>query len=218
MTSSDANSTRKPNSLYKLDRILEWYRETKAYRDAKEVTLFNLRQQKEAHESKLYRLKESRAIVQIVAQKTQEKLEFRISKMVSTALAAVYDDPEEFQIEFRQFRNRTECWPWLVNPKTGHKRTPAFSAGGGALDIASFALRCAIWSIKKTRPCLILDEPFKYVSLGLQNKCSEMVKRLTDKLNLQVIMISHLPRINIAADRNIKITKEGLYSECSEDE
>jgi DNA repair exonuclease SbcCD ATPase subunit len=163
--------------------------------------------------SYLGKCEKARTIIQHVAEKVQKTLEYRISDMVTTALQAVLPNPEEFQLEFKKIRNKTECFPWFV--KDGKKSRPIYSSGGGALDVASFALRCAIWSIRKTRPVFILDEPFKYVWVGYQDKCSEMVKRITEKLGIQVIMISHLPKINVAADNTVKVDLKGDIAICS---
>jgi len=73
--------------------------------------------------------------------------------------------------------------------------------GGGAVDVAAFALRMAFIAIRGGRPILVLDEPFKFVSVDLQNKCSDMIKELSRKLSIQVIMVSHLPEIISGADR-----------------
>jgi len=164
-------------------------------------------------QSFLSKCEKARVIIQHVAEKVQKTLEYRISTMVTSALTAVLPNPEEFQLEFKQIRNKTECFPWFV--KDGKKSRPIYSSGGGALDIASFALRCAIWSIKKTRPVFVLDEPFKFVWIGYQDKCSTMVKRITEKLGIQVIMISHLPKINVAADNTINVDKQGDITVCS---
>jgi DNA repair exonuclease SbcCD ATPase subunit len=68
-----------------------------------------------------------------------------------------------------------------------------FSGGGGAIDVASFALRIALWSMQqpKTRPTLILDEPFKHLKGEVTNrKVLEMVNKISKKLNIQIIMVS----------------------------
>jgi hypothetical protein len=55
------------------------------------------------------RLEKLRALIQSVAEQTQKNLEFRISHLVTTALAAVFDDPEEFVVKFVKRRGKTEC-------------------------------------------------------------------------------------------------------------
>jgi DNA repair exonuclease SbcCD ATPase subunit len=99
--------------------------------------------------------------------------------------------------------NKAECD--LLFVKDGQEIDPLTAAGGGAIDVASFALRAAIWGIKPTRPVFILDEPFRFVSVDLQEKCSEMLKKISETLGVQIIMVSHLPNIIGSADEIFKV-------------
>ena len=148
---------------------------------------------------------QARIVVQTVAESTQKQIEWHISNLVTSALAAVFPDPYTCTLKFVQRRNQTEAD--LIFTKDGNETDDLLStAGGGAVDIASFALRVALWSIKKTRSVIILDEPFRFLSVNLQAKASEMIKEISEKLGIQIIMVSHLPEIIKAADRVINVT------------
>lgn len=146
----------------------------------------------------------AREVVQIVAEETQKNLEFQVSTLVSSALASVFPEPYEFNLQFVQRRNKTEAD--LIFTK-GKNTTDDLieTAGGGAVDVASFALRIALWSIKQTRPIMIIDEAFRFLSLDLQEKASDMIKEISTRLGIQVIMVSHLPGMIRAADKVIEI-------------
>jgi DNA repair exonuclease SbcCD ATPase subunit len=160
--------------------------------------------EKEAAESYYTNALAARTIVQNVAEATQNKLEYHISSLVTAALSAVFPDPYSFELRFVQRRNKIEAD--LVFIKNGNETDDLLnSAGGGAADIASFALRVALWSIAKTRPVLIMDEAFKFLSVDLQEKASSMLKEISDKLGLQIILVSHLPQIISAADNVIMV-------------
>ena len=107
---------------------------------------------------------EAQIIIQNVAQKTQQELQYRLSDLCSLALKAVFANPYKLTVEFEIKRGKTECK--LSFEKNGELFSPMDSSGGGAIDIASMALRIAIWSITspKTRNTLILDEPFRFLS------------------------------------------------------
>jgi DNA repair exonuclease SbcCD ATPase subunit len=157
-----------------------------------------------------------RAITQEVAEQTLNNLSYQVSSIVTSALASVWPDPFGFEIEFKQARNQIECHLWFV--KDEHRIDPMESSGGGALDVASFALRITYWSLlpNPTRPTFLLDEPFKYVSEDLQEACSNMVKMLSEKMGVQVIMVSHLPNINSSADREYRVRLSGDVSKVKE--
>jgi len=148
-------------------------------------------------------IEKARIVVQEVANEIQQNIEFHISSIVSLALASVFPDPYEFKVNFVTRRNQTECDMFFV--KDGNECDPMDSSGGGALDIASLALRMAIWSIKQTRAIQILDEPAKFLSRDMQDKASDMLKKLSESLGIQLIIISHIPEIMEAADRIIHV-------------
>jgi hypothetical protein len=189
------------------EQIKSKYERFKGKRDG----LIEIREQETG---KLERLKRSveaseRGIIilQLVARETQQSLEYHISNLVSTALSAVFPNPPEFLAEIEIARNKTECQLSFV--EFGEKSKPLDSAGGGPLDITSFALRVSYWSLNKNRPVFILDEPFKYVSPGLQSKVSEMLKMLSEKLEVQIIMVSHAEEINYSAHKTFHVEKDG---------
>lgn len=150
----------------------------------------------------------AQAIIQIVAQKTQEELEYRLSEIVSLALSAVFDDPYKLKVNFVIRRGKTECD--LLFEKNGEIFDPLTSSGGGAIDIAAMALRVAIWTLTQpqTRNVLILDEPFRFLSREYQMKASIMLSELSKKLrpNLQIIMVSHSESLIEGADKVFQVT------------
>jgi len=158
---------------------------------------------------------QARAIIQLVAQETQQQLEFHISELVTLALAGVFERPYEFKVEFTQRRNRTECDMYFI--RNGERVNPTIASGGGPLNIASFALQTSIWSLKKTRPVLFLDEPFRFLSRGLQDKAVEILKQISSKLNLQILMITHSPDMAEGADRTFNVSISGGVSKVEQE-
>lgn len=89
------------------------------------------------------------------------------------------------------------------------KFNPIDENGGGVVDIVSFALRIALWNIKKGKKlnALILDEPFRFISEDLRYKAGEILKQLSEKLKLQFIIVTHDPNIIEIADRSFLVKK-----------
>ncbi len=170
-----------------------------------------IRQQKEAEQNSLtYRdvynnVLKARIIVQKVAEDTQKQLEYHISNLVTMALASVFPDPYEFKLRFIQKRNKTEAELIFIK-KDNEVNDILENGGGGVADVASLALRIALWSIKKTRPTIILDEPTKFLHNPLfQRKVSELLKDISSKLGIQIIMVSDQQALLKAADKVIEI-------------
>lgn len=157
-------------------------------------------------------IEEALLIVQEVAKQTQQELEYNISSIVSTALAAVFDDPYEFKIEFIIRRGKTEADMYFI--KAGERIDPLSASGGGAVDIASFALRIALWNLLKggISNTIVLDEPFRFVSKDLQPKAGEMLKMLSSKLGIQFLIVTHSEDIIESADKvfEVKIDSKGV--------
>lgn len=132
----------------------------------------------------------AREVIQQVGLKTQGQLSYNISEIASMALTAVLENPYELKVVFVQRRNKTECDLFFVRDDA---EIDPFDGGGGAVDVAGFALRVASWSMTtpQTRPVLLLDEPFKHLKgEGTNRKMLDMIKQVSDKLGIQIIMVS----------------------------
>ena len=171
--------------------------------------------EKEASSTMLDRTQKARALVQFVAQETQKKIEYQISGLATMALASVFPDPYEVQLRFVERRNATEAD--IVFIKDGNETDDILNAGGGGVaDVASFALRVALWSIKKTRPTFLLDEPDKFLhNPEYQEKASAMMKEICRRLGVQIIMVSDQQNIIASADRIIRIENTDGVSQVS---
>ena len=142
--------------------------------------------------------KQARIVLQEVARSTMSNLEYHLSNLVTLALKSINPEWPEFVAEIAIRRNQMECD--LLFEEEGVRYKPTDGAGGGPLDVASFALRCTFWSLRKNRPCLILDEPFRFLSPDLQENAGDMVKMISSSLGIQIIMVSHQEYVNVSAD------------------
>ena len=148
-------------------------------------------------------------MIRQVAIETQQQLQFHISDITSLALEAVFDDPYELTAEFVQRRNKTECDLYFI--RDGSRVDPLSASGGGAVDVAAFALRVASWTMSRPRPraTIILDEPLRFLSVDLQPRASQMIKELSTRLEIQFIIVTHENTLTDQADRvfETKISK-----------
>jgi len=150
-------------------------------------------------------IEKAQIIIQSVAKDTQNQITEHISDLVSMALAAVFPDPYEFNIEFVEKRGKTEAEISFI--RNGEKINPMQASGGGAVDIASFALRVALWSLQrpKTSNTIILDEPMKFLSKNMIDKAGEIIKLLSEKLKIQFIIVTHIVQLSEYADKIFNI-------------
>jgi len=140
---------------------------------------------------KLRHHEQAREVIREVGLATQKQLQVQISELTSLALESVFDNPYQLMVEFIERRNKTECD--LYFERDGNKVDPLNSAGGGAVDVAAFALRVASWAMKRPRPrnILLLDEPFSRLKGKNANlRALQMVHQISKDLGIQVIMVS----------------------------
>lgn len=134
---------------------------------------------------------QAQGILGRLAKEAQQQVHKRISSVVSTCLAAVFDDPYEFQIEFEEKRGGTVAVLRFV--RDGHAVHPMDASGGGAVDVAAFALHaaCLVLHRPRLRRTMLLDEPFKFVSSGYQPAIRQMMEQISRDLKIQIIMVTH---------------------------
>ena len=155
----------------------------------------------------LHRHEQAREIIREVGQKTQQQLQFHISDVVSLAMESVFADPYSLKVDFVQRRNKTECD--LLFERDGELSDPISASGGGAVDVAAFALRIASWSMARprTRNVIILDEPLRFLSGDNQERASSMIKEVSQRLGIQFIIITHNQVLASYADKVFETRK-----------
>lgn len=165
------------------------------------------------YQTMLTRHEQAREVIKEAGLRTQQALAFHISDITTLALQAVFPEPYNLVVDFVQRRNKTECDLWFE--RDGQRLSPMDASGGGAVDVAAFALRVASWSMQhpRSRATIILDEPMRFLSTDLQPKASEMLKQLSDRLGIQFIIITHEEELAEEADRVFQIQKRKQVSE-----
>lgn len=163
---------------------------------------------KEKLERRLKLLEEAQAFLQKIAQETQEQLKFQIEDIVNLALETCFPGEYTFEVKFEILRGKTEAELVFLDQKTGRQVDPMEASGGGVVDLTTFALRIACFALEQgTDNVIVLDEPFRFLSRDLQQRAGEILKTLSERMNLQVIMVSHIGEIIDVADKIFEVRK-----------
>lgn len=135
----------------------------------------------------------------------------KIENLVTLCLRAVYERPFDFKLDFKEKRKTVEAKPIIKEGK--YEYDPKEDKGGGMIDLISFAFRIILWNIQepKTRRLFILDEPFKRAGTYIV-KIGSMLKYLSDKLKIQMIILTHEDELIDICDRVYRITHDGKKS------
>lgn len=137
-------------------------------------------------------VQEAHALIQMVAQAVQQEAHQQIAGVVSQCMQSIFDEPYEFQIGFDRKRGRTEATLSFVREDV--TVDPLTGSGGGAVDVAAFALRlaCLVLSKPAIRPLLVLDEPFRFVSAEYRPRVRALLERLAADMGVQIIQVTHI--------------------------
>lgn len=161
-----------------------------------------------AKEKKLIEyLQMSKASVIKVGEDTQVEVIDYIEDAVTFALQTVYGSEYHFVVDFiYDKRDQVEVKFYLDrNSMLYEPRKDTIS--GGATDICAFSLRMVIYTLEDPNPApiIVLDEPFKGVSKGYIPLVSEMIKELSNMLEIQLIISTHTDEIIELADNIIHL-------------
>ena len=142
----------------------------------------------------------------------QETFKNEIDSLVTLVLKNVFHRKFDFDLQFVNRANKVECIPTL---REGDSYSdPKDELGGGMRSLIGFAMRIIIWTLRhpRTRPIFILDEPFTKLGKGLMRQAAEMLKQISSKLNIQIILVTHEPELAKSADRTFYVDHDGYVS------
>lgn len=148
--------------------------------------------------------------VQTIANELQADLTAFFTSCVQSALDIVFPGAYKFCMEFSSRRNQAELDMWL--DRNGEKVSALDAAGGGVVDVISFALRTCCLLLSKKRPVLFLDEPFKFIRGEARDRLGELLNLLSVQSHVQIIMVADVAGAPIEGAKRFRIGIEGGVS------
>jgi len=145
------------------------------------------------------------SVCQNVATEVQKQLSVKIDTIVNLALATCFGDEYTFNLNYVPARGKTEVEFLLL--QNGKEIDPMNQNGGGLIDILCFALRVAVFNISHTDDVMVFDEPFRFVSKGLREKVAEVVHTFSERLNIQIVEVTHVEELMDNSDKQFVIKK-----------
>jgi DNA repair exonuclease SbcCD ATPase subunit len=138
----------------------------------------------------------------------QSEVKDLLEKLVTESLQFVFGSEYTFEVETTIARNQPEM-EFYICKNGGKFNLRDDTEGGGVLDVVSFVLRILLWAVstKRTDPVFIFDEPLRHLDGRRARLMGEMIQKLSEMLNLQMILVSHSSHLIEAADKVFEVTK-----------
>lgn len=129
-------------------------------------------------------------MVQVV---TRDKIKNEFEILVTYAVKFIYGENYKFHLDFGTRGNLQELNFSIETPNFNEKYDPMDTSGGGILDIISLALRIVLMEVNmpKIQGFILMDESLKHLSSNYLPQASLFLKEISQKLNRQIIFISH---------------------------
>lgn len=136
-----------------------------------------------------------RIVSEIIDQMTtdvQKEFLGTIEKIISDGLSSVFETRIEFKIS-PKVRNKVVTLDFTLLNEDGTETDVVDSRGGGLISLAGVLMRLLM--IRLMRPVVqqvaVLDEPLGQLSSGFQPAAMELLAKVAQDLDIQIIMVSH---------------------------
>ena len=191
-----------------INRVKQLFLQSKGMKKQVENNLIQNKTTLDNLNNRIKLLEQAQVFLQKVAQDTQSQLKFQIEDIVNLALETCFPNEYEFQLQFNIARGKTDAELVFLSQKTGRPIDPMNASGGGVVDLTAFALRIASYALEQgVDNVIILDEPFRFISRDLQARAGEILKSLSTKLGLQIVMVTHIGQMIDVADKVFEVKK-----------
>lgn len=136
---------------------------------------------------------DAREIALELAKRVQSKSLEHMGALITKAINHIYPN-EDYRFALHPYESAGRTLINCTIHKGEHELDPMSSVEGGVLDIISFVLRiCAVLLHKpEVSSFVILDEPFRFVSVEYRQGVREVLQMLHEKLGIQFIMVTHM--------------------------
>ena len=198
-------------NTYELEKLFGTVGRARHQLDLAKFRLAELENEKRETKAELERLERIRKVVQGVSVQIQYEISEKITSLVNEALQELFGDEYEFAIRFEAQRGKV--YAFLTLKRDGEEVSIADSVGGGVVDIIALTLRLSFWALRgDTPPVLIFDEPLRFLSEGYRAVAAQLLRKIAEMLDVQIIMVTHTPEFANAAERVFVVKKENGQS------
>lgn len=170
-------------------------------------------------ETRSLRLEQIAIVLSSYADERQTSIQEQIEGVVTQGLRTIFGEPMSFRIVNKMVGKRPEI-DFLLVSENGEKplETAILEArGGGVAAVAGFLLQAVlVLLLPNTTPLLFLDESFSQVSEEYRPALSQFIKELTERTELQVVLVTHSDEFVTDADRVYRFSQQSGVTKVEE--
>jgi hypothetical protein len=141
----------------------------------------------------------------------QVDLQAKVEKLVTHGLRIVFGEDLEFKL-LPGMKGKYATTDFVIRSRIGDDwiETPVLQArGGGVAAVVGFVLRVILLLLRPNhRHTMFLDETFAQLSEDYEEPLAEFIRDLTDRTDIQVLMVTHSGTYETAADASYRLRLE----------
>lgn len=153
--------------------------------------------------------KQAISLLSLVGAKAQESAKAHFEGAATVVLKSIFGDDFQFQMDISVGGQGQPSLNFSIASKYGEGETlivdPVSGSGGGVRDIIGLALRIAFLGMVKNKSVVFLDEPMAQLSSEYQEPMGKLLRVLQNRLNYQILMITHEDNYIEHADSVIQV-------------
>lgn len=153
-----------------------------------------------AAESLQETLSQASTVLQELEQAWRRSFESRLASVVSDGLTAVFGEDIKLRVESKTFRDATSMSLTLIQDGI-EIEDPAEGTGGSVVTVLDVLLKILLLvSAPHLRRFIVLDEAFRMIEARHIPALGQLLRELSQRLGLQIILVSHEAEMLDVAD------------------
>lgn len=147
-----------------------------------------------------------------VGEAAQQAAQHQIEELVTRGLQVIFGNELSFHVVQTVKANASHV-EFVIRSQYADRAvdTPVLEArGGGMAVVVAFMLRLVVLLLTPgTRKILFLDESFSHVSKEYEPRLAEFLREVTEKADVQIVLVTHSDAYGDLADRRYQLIASG---------
>lgn len=187
----------------------------RAERQSRENELESLKQERDSLIHDLEVCSKAIEFIEQVATEERRNVKKKVEDLITSCLHEVFDDSYSVEFEYGMKRAKTSVEVFSVRKCEDGLvvKREIDGIGGGLADAISLPLKLIVLlNDSGLERNFIIDEPGKHLSINHVPKFAHFLKTISQKLGVQIIMLSHHTCMDLFADSINEVSLEGSKS------